>query len=1543
MENLKVDVQQPIKGMFKDAQPMSQPEGTYTTALNMSIYGNESNFILESEKANEPTASSLPSGYVLLGSIPMNNDSVLLISSNNTRTEIGMFKGGNYTMYINDSCLGVNNCNPVKGVFKIIKGCERVVTLYDGVNTDKYLNLDRLEDYYSEGYITYLVSNPTATPAQYETATGLSAWDCNKMELAFFNRELEVSYVATINGGKLPLGTYVVYAEGLDTDLNMVSVSNELGQMIITDDTDGGFNIEQYSAEAGGVPLVNKAIRISITNIPSPVQYLRVYVNVFRTGDGITYETFYLNQLIPVTSDIHYANIVSLDANVATRSDIAPLIVPNKFYKISNAQEIVDTRLLRANTVEQTYDWSKFQQYISKAITYYNQEEYYTGISAISGTTTEFYLDQKHFMTDEVYAINIRAIMEDGIVSPIFHVPGRMKDYGTFYRDSDDTFVDQDNADLISLGGYNIWNRNTVPAGEGWDSQLLVVETATSSNTQVLWADTKHLGVTTVTTDIGYGLNANAGNGTVGNTLIPRWLMFNTACATDYFLSNTNRQGLCGYYECQTNYPELTDCEGNDYWGTDYWGNDLTGTPIRHHRMPDLATCCPPGLTTWYYAPEVSNEAVYNNPLKLYVANVQFPPEYADKVKYWEVCIAKRDPINKTVIDKGTVNASVLYAPDEVATNNYGLSDVNTQPHLTDIFPLWNSTTLNTWGSGEYTAMRYAPAGEWFYPNAQLNIPLQTVFLEGEKPEVHSEVLIYHSPLQKIKPFAQTGYYKVEGVKSANYIAYHDNGSDERWSVFLATEKTTGQLDGSTAKWLNRNITKSVYIAPTTLQTDGMEVLSSNFTIGTTLLPINNTKIFHSYIASQLEDASYARQDETGDIIDTNGVAGALPPQTVADTYTEYVALKQVNLDCYSDLFNLDCNIVYRREYTDNYLGTFAKFTGDCFITRFAYKKLAPSGKGAVSVSSSDKFQCRGVVDGFYESEINADLRSAGSLANSFYYPKNYILVNGTFSFVLQSDNNNPYTGGIFADDNEILKRYENAAVEQFLYNNDFTQYNTIDTPSNYNQFIDYCSNCYGEFPNRLIWTPKSQEENISENWRINNANDYVDIDGSTGEIKGLFFDKNKLFVHTEDTTWFLSPNPQQIQTDQNNIYIGTGDFLSIPAIAFMRQNFGYAGSQSKFADITSVFGHTWVDAKAGKVFNFKDNLEEISARGMNNWFRDNLPFTLLNQLATISFDFCCNDSVAYDGIGLQGTYNPFTKSYILHKSDYKIINLTAFQGYKPNSNPGSVIANNLYLTSDCSFQHWNGTTWENVSFHDEDYFENKSWTISYNYITQSWISFYSYQPEWMFNDSRTLFSYHSLPLYNYIWSHDSLLFQDFYGLSWESFIETVTKNPITQTTESLAWIGKTTRFDSASQVWRDVQGTTFNKFTIYNDRQSTGLMDLNFLDETTNPFDNILYTPGQATVQKVEDNYRASEIWNWADASPVTSKTWTDLAPYFNITGNGWIDVVPKNIDLTKTQFEIDSIRGKWAWVRLIYNPSNTRDGVNLYVNSINNIESLR
>ena len=57
MEELKFDIQQPIKGMFKDAQPLNQPEGTYTTALNMSVYGNEANFIIESERSNERTSA----------------------------------------------------------------------------------------------------------------------------------------------------------------------------------------------------------------------------------------------------------------------------------------------------------------------------------------------------------------------------------------------------------------------------------------------------------------------------------------------------------------------------------------------------------------------------------------------------------------------------------------------------------------------------------------------------------------------------------------------------------------------------------------------------------------------------------------------------------------------------------------------------------------------------------------------------------------------------------------------------------------------------------------------------------------------------------------------------------------------------------------------------------------------------------------------------------------------------------------------------------------------------------------------------------------------------------------------------------------------------------------------------------------------------------------------------------------------------------------------------------------------------------------------
>lgn len=1543
----------PVKGLVTDFHPLDQPEGTWRSALNVSVSDAEFDGNLVSEASNQ-FCYDLGTDKIAMGHVEMNNNSVLVcsVSTDGSTSYLGIATDCVYQEILATTCLGFDPCYPVRGVFKIINGCERIITLYDGKNTDKYINIDRLSDYY----------------------TG-EEFDCVKAELAFFTRQPILAYDSTLIGGALPLGAYTFFVECLDRDLNRIGVSNELGQIIIVDNTDGGANVEQVPATDGGVPLTNKRIRLSVTNIPTNVFYLRLYVNVWRTGDGTTYETFYTNNLKEITDTITYLEFSTLNASSVTRGDIQPLVIPNSFYYKTKHHEIISGRLVRANLKEKTYDWSLFQREISKAVVnwsledvseikqlvgftyaysqiqpfdlnlniptytpggiynpyipFQNSPEYLKKSSPYTyqrNNSVSFYTENTTFMSDEVYSIWIRPVMKGGITGPQFHVPGRPMDVVALFNTSTlvpETFT---NVDLVVYGNSYSYSRPLCPTGQGWDSYTLVVEDPTMTTipigdpNQIDIQEVKQFGVITATTDIGYGLNADPLKGTVGNTLIPRWLLFNTGINDTVF--GANYLGTMAYYQCEEKYPTVETCDGNDYWGEDFWGNELVGTNIRHHRIPDL------GCVDYLWKIDPVTKVGEKKKIVLTVSNVQFPTQYAADVEYYEIGITKRTPANSTIVDKGILYHAMKYRPNY---SDIGLdaADTGKFPYFADSFPMFPATMVVDPPNPSFpSTAHYLSDNNYFVSEGNDNDQIGP-------PELIETVTVFHSPRSKFYPEDHLNYYyRREGKKKYDYISYNDNGDVERWTIFLGQETQT-EHEFTENDWYYRDITQSKYVSPRSYDASGF------FDNGTgALFPINMSNVYHSGVFSVCFSGINYYLNDSCKITDTNGHRGT--PQYETDQFCHYVAVKRFNPNVNSDLFNSDTFILHRVTGTKNY----ASFNGDCFINFFGFKKLAVKGQGHYEYGPDVKYQIRGVMFSGFESDINSELRHATIFPNSFYFPQHYVGLSGTFNFVLQSDNNIAYTDGIFVDDIEIFSRWDNAAQEEFRLNQDYSFVFKTDRTNNYNRFINYCSDCYGLYPNRIIWSPKSQDESVSENWRVNAANDYIDLDATTGEITGLWFDKNRMLVHTTDTTWFMAPNPQQMQLDQTNLYIGTGDFLSIPPEAVQRRNFGYAGVDEPFSVCDTPFGHCWIDAKDGRVFKFYEGVEELSAKGTKNWFRDNLPNVLTNQLAMFGITYCCVKNNSEIGVGVRCVYDPRFRRLIVIKRDFEIINLFAFLGVKPEENPPVVIENNLYYDPEkCVFAHWNGESYDNISFYNQDYFANKSWTMSYSFVTQSWTSWHSYMPSYSYSDNMYFYTFNDRQN-AYSWKHGTNTFLNFYGNMWPSFIEFVSKGFQTFGVDAIKWVGHTKYWDGINKLWTESNNySTFDGMMVYNEEQSSGKVDLALLNQQSNPFGNIGWNPTTKNVVRVADEYRTSGFYNLTNAYPVNSKGWVDIAPYFDADGfgNGWIDLVPVNIDTAASQFNMDFVRGKWVATRFWYEPNTSSYGTAINVNSTTTTKTPR
>jgi len=653
---------------------------------------------------------------------------------------------------------------------------------------------------------------------------------------------------------------------------------------------------------------------------------------------------------------------------------------------------------------------------------------------------------------------------------------------------------------------------------------------------------------------------------------------------------------------------------------------------------------------------------------------------------------------------------------------------------------------------------------------------------------------------------------------------------------------------------------------------------------GTTLAqsPLPKIKSRDQYTGDTISYVNYGLEDTTallGPQITDNVFTGLNTQYKVHNFYT----YKKSNVSAYSNLLSrnfkvLGNNYTYSQLADDNIF-----YNGDVVISECQTFRLLPAF-GSVNIYMFTPL----FYQHFVEQSTNTALRHLGTDVESKYFK---LGDTDKYNFDRIPESRQP----------------EDVIPEYYAYNIDFNLNKVgkakVTLPLQY----DYCSGCSGYYPNRIVFSPKSFDEESFDLYRINKVNDYIDMPAHRGAITGLKYQNNQLLVHMEDSTFILQPNPQQISTDQNTAYLTTGDFLSVPPQEFMQTDVGTGGLQSKQSMCNTPFGHCWADQKRGEVFTWNGQIDILSNKGLLQWFKENLPSELDTVFyKTYGIPFPTNSTLSLNSKGVILYYDPRFKRLLITKKEYLPISLKyTFDDF---DSPNDV----MYLDPDGWVTLGDGP--QPVSVSDPDYFINKSWTISFEFLNQSWTSWHSYRPFYSFADSN---NFYTTVYGSQIWKHLSKTnYQNFYGTKYDFIIEWQNMDSITTTVDSLHYVGY-------SQLWDDVNkqfktaNTTFNKLMIYNFEQSTGLLNLQL---QTSPYSNNRLGSTIRDVIKTDQNYKISGLYDMAINQPVITKDWNLLQLY-----PGYIDAVSNtvNININKSFYDWGNIWDKFVFVRLFYKPT--------------------
>ena len=1086
----------PIGGLSTDTEPVNQPDGTTRFALN-ALYDAESGAqgSINNEHSNQ---------------ICVDLDGKIIGTINADRVNLVVFTSNN-SIYLVDTSI----CEATKiitnqefafgdiitGTYRVIKGCERVIYWRDGINPDRQLNIDKLDDYQE-------VNDFSVTPEFYPA-----------------NVELEVQE----SGGALEYGTYFFVLQYTDSQGNVAAKSIPYGPVYIT----GGLNIENYLPDVGGLPLSNKSIRLNITNIDTRYDAIKLAVIKYTSSDGVTPNAHEVGNIIEITSDTIRYTYSGFNANNGdTLTTQSSLIIPGVYYESSKVMRQVQGRLLRGNLLEKSVDYGVFQQYASKI-----KSEFITTDVSIDDSYKDIV---KTEIGDEVKAYGIVYVFDTGQISPVFHIPGN------------------------------------------------------------------------------YIVSPNDINSTYINP---------------------------------TNY-----CK-DDFWGTDANGNSLLNTSVRHHKVPSRSQI--PIMTAERIPVTVQADRYQqlvpcsDDPVVLYT-------ERKPTVRYERVNIADSQALQQVGVSP---NVSWRYNGQTTNIDNPGIIVTSVQGSGysnctgTDKIPLPPEGYGTTYVDGDM-ALRYIgikfdnieyPAnsgiiGHYFVTNIR-NEGTKNVLQTGIATPLNSgqeyplglytntnaqDFLFANGPnvASKYQNIISPDFLFEGSAPKGDYIQYYGTFSytDKRVISFGKERKYITSVRPGDFTQLSVNDSKYNEVTYA-----GNHYYLSNYEskFATAFGTENAYSISQKSEFNDIQNKSHSNKFYIVELDRVlNEDTGWYTPNTANFNYVAIKSTTPILTNLNTITYRLTDNVLYQENESASI------FAGDAYLTPMSLVNIASALAGQKAYLIAYEW----LNNLYVESEINPLWKFGGTTeCNEIIdyksehtelvskYGKDYYLptskyINGILSSKdndILSDNlrllRNHLLNSIATVTNYGLQEYQTRpeiCYEFYGYNKDWKILSSTRLFRALGYYYDYCSNCSNKYPNRIIWSEVSREEDLQDNYRIFKPLSYFDIPADKGAITSFDYIDNVILVRTEQSSFILQPNPQQIQASGTTISLGTGDFLSLPAQELISVPTGHGGQQDVLAEVNTKFGLVWVDKNEGKAFlkPTGGGFEEISSYKMYHWFERNLP-----------------------------------------------------------------------------------------------------------------------------------------------------------------------------------------------------------------------------------------------------------------------------------------------------------------------------------------------
>jgi hypothetical protein len=1387
--NIRLNPKTLGRGLNLNSVPSQVPPGATTYALNAIVSNFDGNSISYQNETANVECATFPDGYKVLGSRAIIEDNIKLfwlVNPITNSSEIGKVVDCEYSKIINADCLGFDVNHPIlKIVYRKTECGETEVYWVDAFNRSRYINLQNLPYRIIKGE---RVCDDVTT----------DEIDCNLLNIQPDFSIPEITTTAVESDGELTAGTYQFAAQYADNRAeaftSYYSVTNPLPIF------DGTKITQDFNYKVG------KSISVSITNIDTTGLFDAVNVAVIKTINNISsvelVGTFDING---DTLTFSYTGQSKTDIKLSTEDIFAKYDVYDTADDITVAQ---DALILSGLTTHQRISYQEIASQIGL-----NWQTWRMPKDSYSDPLIAEKL--RGYMRDETYPFEIVFLLKNGIQTDGFHIPGRK---------------------ALPTDLEQVCNNDVV------DTQ------ANDCQTPI--------------------------------TCLPKWQVYNTGCFLGYEeIYNSTQESeapfacpnpkVCGVvvsdpskpecyvgpfqYGCMA-YTESTDVYPcNDIYGA------LGGTPIRHHKFPD-------SVITHIHD---NDGFIYPIGIKIDVQQIielikdsTLSQDEKDGIQGFKIVRGNRAN-NKSVVAKGLFTNVGKYSSDDQTYYypNYPYNDLRADPFLSTVPTGDDSgynedTRLNGFDTDE-SKERYtfhSPDTSFYQPTLGNILKLETA--EYGLSKGHFQPVEKHS---RYKFLSTASYITSLGVAVAigflsstigvSTNAFNGTAAFTAMQVMLdiieklAPRKNFAYQYNSIGHYDNfklvnnsgnkqRRIDIGVYLQP------GMDAVGDVHTINnfqresSIYLRTTKTLPYPNSLPSVPEDQSrYLNSDVGcgGDITETpiSAYYGSIKRRW-DNQYGQLYSYETIDTG-----FQIDIDLIKVYQGLDRY---YSVFGGDVFINRFAYKSKLPffidnrvgfpddadveydeipNVSNPIFWLSTDSTEgdSGGIVPGlnaiFGRKINNFDCRHSTGGEDKFFYQvgKFYLFAYGIPYFYTESEVNVDLRQAFNQSEGDFFPRVSSDIPDQWLQeiNTSIQQDNTYYYNKTYSK--QNKENLFTHLPND--WTDDECTTNypfraiFSDDWYTFKPSARFDFPQNYGSLTSIDGIENKQVLARFEQKALLYNVLLTAPTSVADVYLGQSFFSQqVPPLDYADTDLGYIGCLHKLF-LKTPYGDVTVDSKRGQVFllngqSFKELTQDTETQQVSKWFNEFLDF----QIAKIN----PNVDNHYNGIGLTGVFDTKYNRFLLTKLDYKPL-------YKDIT-----YTNNKY---------YRGAT--EIQLSDPAYFCNYSFTISYDFTIQAWVSLHTYIPNYYIGDINRFYTGLNTTTPASLWEHNTTIdkFNNFYNSIHPYIIEypysRQYNDEILQNIKDYSRIFKYTDF----QEFIETDDDYFNKLIIYSNQQCSGIIEL--------------------------------------------------------------------------------------------------------------------